>query len=212
MAYGDKFVAARPDIVQTLRPTYTSYEEWLETNYWNFYRPLLRDYTISATGPWSYFWLPRTTAFREQPRVVADTPIPPGLLAIAIPAQGVSPAQPEIFEVALRYHVVNSMGRVPVVGSLPRYLVHLSNVRNHVTISLSPYETRRVFPVLVDSAADIRLLGDAVSLIGSPKLVFDSIRVERLRIAPENLAWARDFAKGPKVPVGLTAADTSHQQ
>ena len=212
VAYADKFVATKPDIVQTLRPTYSSYEEWLETNYWSFYRPLFRDYTIAASGPWTYFWLPRATPFREDPRLVADTPIPPGQLAIAIPASDVRPGEPEIFEVSLRYHIDNPLSRVPIAGALPRYIIRVSNARNHVTLSLAPYETRRVFPVLVDSSTDIHLLGEALSLIGRPRLFFDSIRVVRIRIAPENLPWVRDFVTGPKIPVGGFASDSSRRR
>ena len=54
--YAAKFVEMRPELVQTIRPSYTYYEEWLEGTHWDFYRPLLERYDVSATGPWSFFW------------------------------------------------------------------------------------------------------------------------------------------------------------
>jgi hypothetical protein len=196
-AYVKTFVEQKPDIVQTLEPTYTSYEEWLADNHWDFYRSLLRDYDLAAAGPWSYFWFRRATPFDDRPRVIVETPIPPGRLAIAIDAHDVQADSLALFEVTLHYHVVNPWRPVPVIGSLPRYLVSVLGTGNHTAISLAPYATTRVFPVVTMGPTEIRLLGEVRTLLGRPSLAFDSIRVERLSIAPENRRWAMDFIKGP---------------
>lgn len=198
-AYAATFVARKPDIVQTLEPTYTSYEEWLEVNHWNFYRPLLRDYEIAAAGPWSYFWFRRPTPFDDRPQVIVDTPVPAGRLAIAIDNPGAAPDSIGLFEVTLHYHVLNPWRRVPVIGSLPRYLVHVLGTANHNPISLAPYARRRVFPVVTSGPTEIHLVGEVRSLVGGATLVFDSIRVERLAIAPKNQRWATDFIRGPPI-------------
>lgn len=197
-AYATTFVGTKPDVVQTIEPSYTMYEEWLEVNHWDFYRPLLRDYSVAAAGPWSFFWVRRDSAFSEQPQLIANTPIPAGLLAIAVDARGVPNDSIGVFQVTLDYHVVNPLGRVPVVGSLPRYLVTVFGAANHAPISLSPHSTRRTFPVLTVGPSEIRLLGEVRSLVGGATLVFDSLRVERLAIAPENQRWAVNFITGPR--------------
>jgi hypothetical protein len=197
-AYAATFVARRPDIVQTLAPTFTMYEEWLEVNHWEFYRPLLRDYTIAFAGPWSYFWFRRPASFDDRLRVIADTPVPPGRLAIAIDGCDVPKDSIGLFEVTLHYHVVNPWRRMPVIGSLPRYLVTIFGAANHTAISLSPYALNRRFPVLTVGPTEIQLAGEVREILGSASLVFDSIRVERLAIAPENRQWAMDFIKGPR--------------
>ena len=198
-AYAATFVARKPDIVQTLEPTYTAYEEWLEVNHWDFYRPLLRDYEIAARGPWSYFWFRRPTAFDDHPQVIVDTPVPPGRLAIAIDNRAAAPDSIGLFEVTVHYHVLNPWRRIPVVGSLPRYLVHVLGTANHNPISLAPYARTRVFPVVTSGPTEIHLVGEVRSLVGGATLVFDSIRVERLAIAPKNRRWAADFIKGPPI-------------
>jgi len=197
-AYTTTFAARKPDIVQSLKPTYTNYEEWLEVNHWDFYRPLLRDYEIASAGPWSYFWFRRTTPFDDRQQLIADTPVPAGRLAISLDGRGVPKDSIGLFEVTLHYHVVNRWRQVPLMGSLPRYLVYIVGTENHLPISLAPYGRKRVFPIVTRGPTDIHLTGEVRSIIGSPSLVFDSIRVERLAIAPENKRWALDFAKGPQ--------------
>jgi hypothetical protein len=86
---------------------------------------------------------------------------------------------------------------VPVIGSLPRYLVTILGTENHYAISLAPYARTRVFPVLTRGPTEIHLVGEVRALLGNPSLTFDSIRVERLAIAPENRRWAMDFMTGP---------------
>ena len=205
-AYAATFVARKPDVVQTLEPTYTNYEEWLEVNHWDFYRPLLRNYEIAAAGPWSYFWFRRPAAFDDHPQLIVNTPVPLGRLAIAVDGRGVAADSIGLFEVTLRYHVMNPVRRIPVVGSLPRYLVHVLGTANHNPISLAPYATMRAFPVLTTGPTEIHLVGEVRSLVGGATLVFDSIRVERLALAPENRQWAIDFVRGPAKDTLMTTA------
>ena len=115
------------------------------------------------------------------------------------------------FEVTLRYHVINKLRWLPIIGSLPRYLVHVSNGGQHFPLSLSPYETVRVFPIVTVGATDVRLLGDPKSLIGTPSLVFDGISVVRLRIAPENEQWAFDFRRGPPQVLAVDLPDATRR-
>jgi len=197
-AYATAFATRKPDIFQTLEPTYTKYEEWLELNHWDFSRPLLRDYTISSAGPWSYFWFRRSTPFDDRSRLIIDTPVPPGRLAIAIDGRDVPKDSIGLFEVTLHYHVVNPWRHAPVIGSLPRYLVTISGAANHTPVSLAPYALQRVFPVVAVGPTEIRLLGEVRTILGNASLVFDSLRVERLALAPENRRWALDFVKGRK--------------
>jgi hypothetical protein len=205
-AYAATFAKQRPDVVQTIAPTFTDYEEWLEVNHWEFYRPLLRDYAIAGVGPWSYFWVRQTTSFDEHPSLIADSPVPPGRLALAIDGRGIAADSIGLFEVTLSYHVVNPLRRVPVVGSLPRYLVQVLGAANHFPISLAPYATKRTFPVVTVGPTEIHLVGGVAQIVGNASLVFDSIRVERLSIAGANRRWAADFVRGPINPDSLPGA------
>jgi hypothetical protein len=198
--YTRTFLEKKPDVVQTLAPTYTSYEEWLEAHHWDFYRPLLRDYQIVAVGPWSYFWMRAPQPWEEKPRVLAHTPIPPGTLGVAFDGNSVPRDSIGLFEVRLFYHVSNPWKKVPVLGTLPRYIVIVGGASNRVPVSLAPYETEKRFPVIAVGANKIvTLRGEVFSIVGGPTLAFDSMHVERIALSPANYRWARDFIVGPPV-------------
>jgi hypothetical protein len=199
--YAAKFIASRPDIVQTIRPSYTKYEEWLEGSHWNFYRPLLSNYDLVAAGPWSLFWTPRRGPGLAPGRVVIDAAVPPGQLAIAvdpsIPADSVG-----LFEVRIRYRIDNRVAAIPVIGNMPRYLVDNGNTPNAYPLSLAPYDSVRAFPVIASGRAPILLKGHVESLFGGARLSIDSIRVERIPLSASNNAWMADVlqAAGRLVP------------
>jgi hypothetical protein len=196
--YTRTFLETKPDIVQTLEPTYTSYEEWLAIHHWSFYRPLLRDYQITAAGPWSYFWTRAPQPFDEKPALLAHVAIPPGTLGIAIDGNSVPRDSLGLFEVRLYYHVTNPWKKVPVLGTLPRYIVRVGGATNHIPISLAPYETEKRFPVIaVGARKTFTMLGQVFSIVPGAQLAFDSVHVESLHLSPANRRWARDFIMGP---------------
>jgi hypothetical protein len=203
--YAARFIASRPDIVQTIRPSYTKYEEWLEGSHWNFYRPLLANYDLVAAGPWSLFWTPRGGPALPPGPVVLNTAVPPGQLAIAIP-----PSIPAdsigLYEVRVRYRIANRIGSIPVMGSMPRYLIDIGNTPNSYPISLAPYDSVRAFPVVASGRAPILLNGHVESLFGGASLRIDSIRVERIPLSAANTAWMADIlaAAGRLAPRGTT--------
>jgi hypothetical protein len=197
-AYARTFERTKPDVVQTLTATYTAYEEWLALNHWNFYRPLLRDYEVTGVGPWSSFWTRAPQPFKEDPFTFVKTSIPPGNLGIQIDGNVVVPRDSlGLFEVRLFYHIRNPWKRVPVLGTLPRYLVIVGGAANHVPVSLVPYENEKRFPVIAVGPKNFTLLGRVFSIMPGVELAFDSIQVERLKLSPANAQWARDFIIGP---------------
>jgi hypothetical protein len=77
-----------------------------------------------------------------------------------------------------------------------------------MAVSLAPYGRRRSFPVVTMGPTEILLSGTVSALVGGASLVFDSIRVERLAIAPENRRWAMDFIKGPQPDTVVSRIDS----
>jgi hypothetical protein len=195
--YAERFVELRPDLVQTIRPSFSQYEEWLEGTHWNFYRPLFMDYDIMATGPWSFFWARRPGPPLPPQPVIVNSAVPEGQLAISAPT-GLAPGAIGLFEVRIRYHTRNSLARLPVIGGLPRYLVDVEGTSNGIPISLAPYATERAFPVVAIGSSPILLRGHVASLLGGASLTIDSIRVERIPVSRANTAWVRDFVDRPR--------------
>lgn len=191
-AYQAAFAMTRPDIVQTLKPSYAVYEEWLESNDWPMYRVLLRDYKVVAQTEWSYFW-ERRDAPGLGMRIIAAGPVPASQqraeLNVVAPRDTLT-----LLQVRMRYHVVNPWRRVPVVGALPRYVVEISGSSNRNAISLAPYETERTFPVMVRGASAVGFQFSTIALVGNARVVVDSLQVSEIGIPPETAVWARNFA------------------
>ncbi len=200
-AYQAAFAKSHADIVQTLKPSYAVYEEWLESTYWPFYRTVLRDYQIVGQTDWSYFWERRATQSLGA-RVVAQGPVQPDQRSAELNVVA-APDTLTLLEVRMRYHVVNPLRHVPVVGALPRYVVEISGAANRNAISLAPYETERTFPVMVRGPSRVGLRFSTLALVGSAQLVVDSLQVSELNIPAEASTWARNFGSPRASPVPL---------
>ncbi len=191
-AYQAAFATAHADIVQTLKPSYAVYEEWLESNDWPMYRELLRNYKLVAETEWTYFW-ERRDAPGLGVRGIAAGPVQPDQhradLNVVAPNDTLT-----LLQVRMRYHVVNPWRRVPVVGALPRYVVEISGSSDRNAVSLAPYETERTFPVMVRGASTVGLVFSTIAPVGNARLVVDSLQISELGIPPEAAAWARNFA------------------
>ncbi|MGH9889158.1 MAG: hypothetical protein ACREBE_26730, partial [bacterium] len=108
-AYVETLRAQRPALVQTVLPTYTQYEAWLENNDWAFYDELLDWYTISGTTPWSIFW-ERRASRAPQPAAFAAMQVPAGLMSVPLPPIPDSLASPVmLLEVDVEYDVHNPL-------------------------------------------------------------------------------------------------------
>ncbi|HTR79454.1 MAG TPA: hypothetical protein VMH39_15155, partial [Gemmatimonadaceae bacterium] len=190
--YTQTFEASDADLVQTIRPNYTIFEEWLEANHWEFYRFLLQHYVIAVQTPWSYFWRPRATPFPDAPEVVAEGALGTLQTGIALTVEA-PPESVSVLDVRLRYHVTNPYAGLPFFSGLPRYIIEIAGAANRNALSLAPYETERRFPVLAVGATTVRLTFLTKSLLPGARFVVDSVRVTRLQVARDNAAWVRDF-------------------
>jgi hypothetical protein len=148
-AYVETFRTVRPGLVQTVRPTYTQYELWLENENWAFYDALLDGYRVSSMTPWSIFWEPRAQP-APAPQPIGVMNVPAGMTSVPFPLIPATPAAPiTLVEVEVEYEVRNPLKFLPVVGALPRYLIGIDGALTRVPVSLDPYRQRVRFPVLV---------------------------------------------------------------
>jgi hypothetical protein len=199
-AYVNAFIGTQPALVQTVRPTHTIYEEWLEENHWEFYRELLRRYRLDSNSDWTFFWARRDSVFDDRPTTILEGAFPPGQAGIALGVDA-PPFDYTLLEVRLRYHVRNPWRVVPVIGSLPRYLVTIDSAVNRTPLSLAPYETVRTFPIIVRGSRRVLIRFHTQSLVGGARLVIDSARVTRLAVSPDNEGWLRDFVRATGKPI-----------
>lgn len=179
-AYVDTFRVRRPALVQTVRPSYTQYEGWLENNSWALYDALLDSYSVDTLTPWSLFWT-RRAAPAPAPVLIASMRVPPGLTAVALPPIPDSLSSPVmLLEIDVDYEVRNPLRRLPIVGTTPRYLIGLEGALSRVPISLDPFVTHMRFPLIVERGKPAALRFQTFSLLPgagwAPKALAVSVR------------------------------------
>jgi hypothetical protein len=189
--YLASFRQARPTIVQTIDPRASIYEEWLETTNWEFYRSLIIGYRAAATGPWSIFW-ERLASPGGEPRLVnawSGAPRDQLQMRFATEANGES----NLFEVELRYTVINPWRGVPIVGRLPRHYIIVVGGANLLPIPLAPYDTVVRFPVIATNTGGVGLFSETHSLLPGTALRVSSVRVFRYPHTANDMIWVVAF-------------------
>jgi hypothetical protein len=158
------FRRTKPALVQTVLPSYTQYEPWLENNDWAFYDELLDAYRIAGMTKWSIFWERRDT-LAKPPALVAAMHVPPGLTTVTLPPSVAALSPSTLLEVEIDYTTHNPLHRLPIVGASPRFLIQIEGAVSHTDVSLSPYATRRRFPIVLAPLTAPRLTFHTFSLL-----------------------------------------------
>jgi hypothetical protein len=201
--YVADFRAARPVLVQTVRPTYSEYEIWIEQTSWDFYRELLRNYrTVDAT-PWSIFW-ERLPTPAEEPKEFWSARLAPGSrsVEIAIPASPTGHADAMLMQVELTYRVHNALAKLPIIGASPRYLVVPSGAITSGPVTIDPYTTTTRFPMIAVEGGRVTLRFATYSLLPGADIEVSAVRAAQIPITRANYPWLNDLAKAIARPAG----------
>lgn len=189
--YVNRFRATRPTLVQTVSPSYTQYEPWVENNQWPFYDELLRSYRVTAITPWSFFWERRVTPLAEAP-VVASMPLRPEALGTTLNIPR-GDGSPQLLEIEIDYTTHNLFRWLPVVGATPRYLIGVTGAISHDAISLEPYSTTKRFPLVVTGGATVRLDFGTFSLLPGASWEPHALRIRLHTLDEGNMSWFMDL-------------------
>jgi hypothetical protein len=193
-AYVAKFHEVAPELVQTVLPTYTQYEEWLEDDEWPFYDELLRWYTVTSQTPWSIFWERRARPAPEA-RLVGELQVPLGTTTLPLPPFAFdSAASISLLEVEIRYDIHNPMRRLPIIGTSPRYLIGIDGAVTHNPISLDPFVRVTRFPVFVAAGQSPVLHFQSFSLLPGAEWVPLRVRVFVRPVDARNRPWLESVA------------------
>lgn len=188
--YTERFRATRPTLVQTIRPTYTQYEAWLENYDWEFYDELLDWYAVSSMTPWSIFWERRQTR-APPPQVLGMMKVPPGLADVPLPPLPVSGTS--VIEVEVEYQVHNPWRWLPIVGASPRFLIGIEGATSRMAVSLDPFVTRMRFPIIVTSGQRPVLHFQTASLLPGASWTATSLRVSERPIDAQQGPWLAEL-------------------
>lgn len=194
-AYVDRFRASRPALVQTVLPSYSQYETWIEQTSWDFYADLLRNYRTVAATPWSIFWerLPR-----ENPGPVqywrSGALAGPETIDVPLPALSGPRAANVLIELEITYTTHNPGGFLPVVGGLPRYLVQIEGAATRGPVTLAPYARSSRFPVIGVEGGTLRLSFWTFSLLPGARFRVESVRASLVPVLPSMQAWVENLS------------------
>lgn len=180
--YQSAFIEETPDVVITMNPVYSYYEEWLWSRYPLFYERLLTAYTLTEVTHSHFLWLPREGGAQPQDSPVAATVSEDGV--IALPANDTT--RMRYYEVGVTYTAES--GKIPVVNRLPRfYLVPDGAAMGLYGMILPPDETEWTLIVPVAPGSSPVLLSPAIAGIDvGAKLDIRAATYRALNVDVEN--------------------------
>jgi hypothetical protein len=191
-AYVERLRSSQPQLVQTVRPTYTPYEGWLENNDWPVYDVLLDSYKVYSTTPWSIFWERRTEP-ADRPLLLGALAVPKGTTSLQLPTVPAGNAPPVLMEIEIDYDTRNPLGFLPILGTSPRFLIGISGAMSSTPISLSPSASRSRFPLVVGPGQSPTLHFQTFSLLPGASWTPVTVRLFFRRIDAGSSAWMSDL-------------------
>ena len=194
--YVDTFSRAQPMLVQSMSAGYTQYEAWIEQTSWDFYARLLRHYVVIDSTPWSLFWKRRTEPL-PPPRLAWEAGLPAGSGGVVIPPPPQDSTQSSLVltQVELEYRVRNPLRALPIVGTMPRYLVTTEGARQTLPITLDPFVTSARFPLVMIRGRSATLSWHVYSLLPGASITVSGVRVWQVPVSPENETWLQALVR-----------------
>ena len=193
--YFDRFRATAPQLVQTVLPSYTQYEVWIEQTSWEFYEDLLKRYAVVQRTPWSLFW-ERQQGEAPPNALIGEPTVDPGTQIAAFGPVPPSPGMPvTLMTVEVEYQTRNPLGRIPLVGSNPRFLIGITGGLPHNPVTLNPYVTKARFPLVAAPGSTPTLAFRTFSLLPGASVEVRHIRVWQVPVGRANQEWLADLVK-----------------
>jgi hypothetical protein len=198
--YVETFQRLRPALVQTMSADYTQYEAWIEATSWDFYADLLRNYVVADSTPWSLFWKRRAEPLPE-PQVVWEATPRAGSGGIVLPAPPADPRESPLVlvQVELAYHTRNLLHALPIVGTMPRYLVSVAGARQSLPITLDPFVTTSRFPLVLVRGKSATLTWQVYSLLPGASIAITGVKLSEIPVSPENQTWLAALVRSQAV-------------
>ncbi len=193
--YLDRFRATAPQLVQTVLPSYTQYEPWIEQTSWDFYEDLLKRYAVVQKTPWSLFW-ERQPSDAPPDQLLGEATVDSGTQIAALGRVPASPGMPvTLMTVEVEYRARNPLARIPLVGSNPRFLVGITGALPHNPVTLDPYVTKARFPLVAAPGATPALAFRTFSLLPGASLEVRRLRVWQVSVTRANQLWLADLVR-----------------
>ena len=193
--YVRRFNASKPALVQSVLPTFTQYEPWLENTNWAFYAQLLTWYDVVATTPWSIYWA-RRSAPAPEAELIGEMQVPAGMSAVPLPPIPIDNGSSTLglLEVEAEYAIRNPLHWLPVIGNTPRYLVVIDGAVSRVPVSIDPFVEMTRFPIVVRAGQRPTLYFTTQALFPGASFAPQRLRLFIRHITPRNQVWLENLA------------------
>jgi hypothetical protein len=100
-----------------------------------------------------------------------------------------------LMTVEVEYQARNPLGRIPLVGANPRFLVGITGALPHNPVTLDPYVTKARFPLVAAPGATPTLAFRTFSLLPGASLEVRHIKVWQVSVTPANQLWLADLVR-----------------
>jgi hypothetical protein len=181
----------QPDVVQTIRKSFFyhqtrfhNYEQWLRNSSWEVYEDILNNYDLLTVTDRSIFWQRKSAVWQAPAQNYQTIPVPPNATTVELP---IASKTPTIYVVRVQYHTTNPWRRVPIVGGLPRFLIHTENTWDDLPVSLPPYAQEFLFHVLVKPDCKPQLRFQVASPLPAASLQITSVAIRPLPLGQREL-------------------------
>jgi hypothetical protein len=184
-SYLKKFEEVKPEYVVTAGPNF-QFTPWLWQSFWQFYRQIFLDYDVVARTRYMHVWKrrPADPTTEKETAWIDATPLDDGAeFQIACPH---TPGKVPLLEVKVSYSTSNPLGKLPVIGKLPRLFIYPSGTLTTLPVSLPPYQNEFVFPAFPAGPGPITLRSGVASITSSGTLKINSVQWRMLVLIDEN--------------------------
>ena len=154
-----------------------------------------QNYAVVQRTPWSLFW-ERQPADGPPDHLLGEPTVDSGTQIAALGRVPASPGMPvTLMTVEVEYQARNPLGRIPLVGANPRFLVGITGALPHNPVTLDPYVTKARFPLVAAPGATPTLAFRTFSLLPGASLEVRHIKVWQVSVTPANQLWLADLVR-----------------
>lgn len=198
--YAEGFRTLQPDYVETLRRANFPYEMWMQNEHWDFYEPLLLNYSVDLVTGHSIIWRRTAAEWRDTPTDCALFTLEAGAESFTLPESYRIREGHQVITAQVNYSISNPWKSLPIIGNAPRYLIELDGVVGiyysrlanreiqHTEVSLPPYYETWAFPLILQPDTLPTLTFATYSLLPGASYRVESVCLRAVDVGGDTLA------------------------
>lgn len=190
--YVEKFKESKPEMVTTVRRSFSVFEEWFQIGRWDFYEEIIRNYRAKTSTNWAVIWEKLPDARWEKNLAWDGKVTIDDNNRIMLPKiDSSSPVQ--VITVKVRYKIENPWIYFPYIKFFPRYFIVPEGSLYSLPVSLPPYKNEFEFPLVITQGSTPILKKDIGSLLPGVNFKIESLEYRLEKISKENIEYLTEL-------------------